>query len=1174
MAFNLQEYILFRLEVQRELFNGEVDTNFKMVANPWVAYRVYEEGNIVYHPVEIEPEVSGSTGQPEQHLAWWRANKRTTLGVFLTSEWDLIGGIGAGDITVQGADSFGKFLINSTVPAVFNATSDVLIESQNPNDTLKLVAGPGISLLHDVATQSVRIDNLGATGEVNNGVNIGLGSPEDVYAGMIGTDLSFKGFTAANTGSNILSVSSTVNNNIEYQVDEGAIDLANLNAGSPTMDMLSDVSYSGLANGDLLQWVSGSGEWQPVPSSSIGSNLFDTNSGVGSTHRIGNPAAVGNYSTISGGQSNQTPGDGATVSGGSTNCASGTSSVVGGGKENCAIALASTVAGGCTNSNSGDYGSIGGGLSNTIPTSGDCATIGGGQLNCATSCNTTVSGGRDNRAGGGFATIGGGDGNCAPNSYTAIGGGFQNCAASAKATIGGGCRNSVTNISTTGTISGGYCNRLVSAVVSFIGGGARNFSCACGSVIGGGAYNHANGENSVIGGGTCNLTLGRCSGIISGCCNIVSGCHSIIAGGSCGCITEAGLDCSQHSTILGGCRNCIDDTCFATIGGGCSNTVEGTGWGTISGGRSNYTGGSYGVIAGGRSNCITLGNGELSFIGGGIENCINAGRGVIGGGVCNAIDGSAQCATIAGGMCNAIGGTSLYAAIGGGFRNDISVDGTLASISGGCLNTITDCYSSISGGQSNTISSKRSFIGSGQNNCITGEYSGITSGGNNCNEGCCSVISGGGNNHIGSTAVRGNIAGGYFNTLHATNSSILGGARNTINQISCWSTITGGRCNIANGVLNTISGCCNQIDAWRGVIAGGWCNYIQDYVQCVDGVYVLNEHSYTLGSVIGGGRGNCILFDDLPSGWVNPSGGPNGRGASTIAGGRSNITYSGYYGGQFIGGGDGNIACCDWTSITGGRNNLTDADYAMIGGGLGNRSCGEYGVVGGGCRNCNYDNNKSTITGGSLNEIYQQTNGTDPVYGSTISGGYRNKICSNTGSNGKGGPGGAHTISGGYGNVVCAAWGHNTIAGGYQNYSEGNFNSIAGGTNNQLLCSYGFAVGDSNTVDGTTAAAIGAGNTISTCGGFGFASGCGNTIQSFYSGALGRNNCVCHDFSFAIGCDITTRCQCTTHINCLNFSTIACYCGNADAVSNGLPVGQVYLSTECSPFPPFLTTVV
>ena len=201
MAFNLQEYILFRTEIQRELFNGEVDNNFKMVANPWVANRFYEEGNIVYHPVEIESDTGQvkSTGEPEQHLVWWRANRRTTQGVFLTNEWDLIGGVGTGDINIQGADSFGKFLINSTVPAVFNGSSDALIESANPNDTLKLVAGPGVSLQHDIATQSVRIENLGASGEVNNGVNTGLGIHEDVYDGMVGTNLSFKGFTAANT---------------------------------------------------------------------------------------------------------------------------------------------------------------------------------------------------------------------------------------------------------------------------------------------------------------------------------------------------------------------------------------------------------------------------------------------------------------------------------------------------------------------------------------------------------------------------------------------------------------------------------------------------------------------------------------------------------------------------------------------------------------------------------------------------------------------------------------------------------------------------------------------------------------------------------------------------------------------------------------------------------------
>ena len=53
MAFNLKEYIIYRTEVQRELFNGEVDENFKAVANPWVDNRSYDTGHVVYHPVEV-----------------------------------------------------------------------------------------------------------------------------------------------------------------------------------------------------------------------------------------------------------------------------------------------------------------------------------------------------------------------------------------------------------------------------------------------------------------------------------------------------------------------------------------------------------------------------------------------------------------------------------------------------------------------------------------------------------------------------------------------------------------------------------------------------------------------------------------------------------------------------------------------------------------------------------------------------------------------------------------------------------------------------------------------------------------------------------------------------------------------------------------------------------------
>ena len=112
-SFNLQEYILFRTEIKRELTNNEVDTNFKMVANPWEDTRIYEIGNIVYHPVIVDDP---STTGLDQVLAWWRPNVRTTQGVFDTFQWDMIGGIGSGNINIQGANSFGKIKVNSTAP--------------------------------------------------------------------------------------------------------------------------------------------------------------------------------------------------------------------------------------------------------------------------------------------------------------------------------------------------------------------------------------------------------------------------------------------------------------------------------------------------------------------------------------------------------------------------------------------------------------------------------------------------------------------------------------------------------------------------------------------------------------------------------------------------------------------------------------------------------------------------------------------------------------------------------------------------------------------------------------------------------------------------------------------------------------------------------------------------
>ena len=175
-SFNLQEYILFRTEIKRELTNSEVDTNFQMVSNPWVTSRVYEIGNIVYHPVIVDDPAT--TGE-DQVLAWWRSNVRTTQGVFDTSQWDMIGGIGSGNINIQGANSFGKIRVNSTAATgTLSTGNDAFVNSLNPNDTFNFIAGQGIQLQYNIASRSIKVVNTLATnpGEINIGENIGLGA--------------------------------------------------------------------------------------------------------------------------------------------------------------------------------------------------------------------------------------------------------------------------------------------------------------------------------------------------------------------------------------------------------------------------------------------------------------------------------------------------------------------------------------------------------------------------------------------------------------------------------------------------------------------------------------------------------------------------------------------------------------------------------------------------------------------------------------------------------------------------------------------------------------------------------------------------------------------------------------------------------------------------------------
>ncbi len=308
MAFNLQEYILFRTEIGRELFNAEVDTNFKMVANPWVNDRVYDEGNIVYHPVEVDTPTgnSGSTGGDNQVLAWWRANQRTTLGVFDINEWDLIGGIGTGDITIGAQPGFGKIRVNYTGSiGSWQAGNDALLTAPTPNATVNLVAGSGMSLQYDISTNSIRLINTGSQGEVNQGINIGTGLT--VFAGMSGTDLTFKGLGVSTLSSPALTIANDAFNNVVYRLNEGLINLSNLNNGSPTANLLSDVTYvgGGPTNNDILQWNAANNSWRNVsltsagaqgPTGAIGATGpqgFTGATGLGATGATGATGTVG-----------------------------------------------------------------------------------------------------------------------------------------------------------------------------------------------------------------------------------------------------------------------------------------------------------------------------------------------------------------------------------------------------------------------------------------------------------------------------------------------------------------------------------------------------------------------------------------------------------------------------------------------------------------------------------------------------------------------------------------------------------------------------------------------------------------------------------------------------------------------------------------------------------------
>ena len=256
--------------------------------------------------------------------------------------------------------------------------------------------------------------------------------------------------------------------------------------------------------------------------------------------------------------------------------------------------------------------------------------------NFASGAGSVILNGTNNTASGDCSTILNGCGNIAAGVFSLLHS-KNSCAISNDSVILGGCNNKA--YGSNSTIFG-----------------ARNTICDLGtayhSTIAGGADNIIEGPLGFIGGGLGNKLLGlpgnSCNAIVSGEQNCIVSCYSspngtnFIGAGRYNKILAATNICinSVHSTIAGGCANCIVGYNYGTIPGGAYNRIDNGAapgrqeGGVISGGVFNTVSINHGSIMGSTSSTIT---GQSStIIGGSSNNITSACSSVLGGSSNNA----------------------------------------------------------------------------------------------------------------------------------------------------------------------------------------------------------------------------------------------------------------------------------------------------------------------------------------------------------------------------------------------------------------------------------------------------------------------------------------------------------------------------------------------------------
>jgi hypothetical protein len=629
--------------------------------------------------------------------------------------------------------------------------------------------------------------------------------------------------------------------------------------------------------------------------SGINNQIFgaDSNNTVivgGQDNKIDGNGTYTYFSTIVGGQDNVIGNAWSFIGGGDSNTATGRCSAIVGGFTNICYGQEGFIGSGRGNFNNGTMGVIGGGRGNTA--NANYTTIGGGKYNVINSTYGfdhygTIAGGYENVCKGEGSFIGGGFNNeCGYNGYagyletpSVICGGASNYSSGEHDMIGGGFNNTI--ITNLGTICGGNTNLIMGTPSGlgysggqFIGGGQRNvvseaYSSIMGgsgnvvsgvrSVICGGDRNFVNNSLSFIGGGQNNHVSGVLSTIGGGDNNTASASNSVIAGGSenqvhairgaiCGGLDNhivsvameafiGGGDsntCSgPESAICGGHQNRVDSI-RGMVGGGYQNYISSIAIDSfIGGGNSNVVIGGESVICGGSDNTV---NSTIGFVGGGANNVVNDRYSVVCGGEGNY--GFFAYSAVCGGQMNIAAGQ--YSFIGAGKQNAVS--DFFSSIVGGRMNNVSNIDSIICGGYMNFVAGSQSVVCGGYMNNSYGFDAFIGGGVNNSVFSDNSAIVGGRNNQVNAGATNSIVGGGYQNYIYAGGSqvSILGGGRNY--AYANYSTICGGRNNIADGTYSWAGG--READA------------------AFDGAFVFGDST---GTAVAATGANHVLFQGIPN---------------------------------------------------------------------------------------------------------------------------------------------------------------------------------------------------------------------------------------------------------------------------------------------------------------------